>query len=119
MKHIFLLSCVAVLAACSSSPNTLSVTAAPITVEPREMFDAKNIVASKTANPDAARFEGFQAYALSNGDRLFCGDMNSVPFYIRQRGRTVKSVHYTAESADFSTGKCAEAARGAIRISPH
>lgn len=125
MKKLTILAGVLTVAACGN-PNTLQVTATPATPEPREVFWAKNIVASKTADPDAAMFDDFVTMQLSNGDRVYCGRMNAKdeiggylgyqPFYIRRRGSDVKSVHYTEKSADFATQKCAEARSGSIKI---
>ena len=107
----------------------MGVSTKSVAIEPREMFDAKNIVASKTANPDSAQFDKLSAYELGNGDRIYCGHMDAavdtgartgfVPFYIRTRGGIVKSVHYAVGSAEFASKKCAEAGRGSIKISPH
>ena len=130
MKQIALLLCATTLAACSDSPNTMSVTTKPVTIEPRETFEAKNIVASKTDLPDAARFQGFVAYSLSNGDRVYCGEMQAVnangagadflPFYVRRSsGGAVKSLHYTEKSSKFATQKCAEAKSGRLKIAPN
>lgn len=129
MKQIVLLACAATLAACGNNPNTQRVTAEPITVQPRELFDAKNAVASKTADPDAARFDDFAAFRLSNGDRVYCGYVNAVmkngsnsgftPFYLRMRGSKTKSVHFEPKSADFASARCADVRRGSIKISPH
>ena len=128
MNKVVLLAGVLIVAGCAN-PNTLQVTTKPATPEPREVFYAKNIVASKTANPNAAKFDDFRTLELSNGDRVYCGQMNAMdevggylgyqPFYIRRSGSTVKSAHYTEKSADFSNKKCAEADSGTIMISPN
>ncbi|WP_073252287.1 hypothetical protein [Shimia gijangensis] len=127
MKKLILLAGVLTVAGCSN-PNTLQVTTAPATPEPREVFYAKNIVAAETANPNGAKFDDFKAYQLSNGDRVYCGQMNAMdevggylgyqPFYIRRSGSTIKSVHYTEKSADFADKKCTEARNGGLMISP-
>lgn len=127
MKRVVLLVGVWTLAGCAN-PNTMQVTTKSVTPEPREVFYAKNIVAGKTANPNAAKFDDFRTLELSNGDRVYCGQMNAMdevggfvgyqPFYVRRSGSDVKSVHYTEKSASFATKKCAEADSGTIMISP-
>lgn len=106
----------------------MSVSTKSVTIEPREMFDAKNIVAAKTEFPDKARFQEFEAYALSNGDRVYCGQMQAVsaygekleyqPFYVRRSPGGVQSLHYNADSSKFATKKCAEAKSGRLKIAP-
>ncbi|MEQ9695317.1 hypothetical protein [Shimia sp. SDUM112013] len=129
MKHVAFLLCVASIAACSASPNTMRVSSKSVTSDPREVFNAKNVLASKTVRPHEASFTGFQAFALGNGDRVYCGQMDAtlptgartgqIPFYVRTDGVTVKALHYKPESAEFASRKCTEVNKGSIKISPH
>ncbi len=102
--------------------DTTRVATSAVTAAPDEVFWAKNQIAEQTANPGEVRFSRFESYALSNGDRVYCGDMSapglagSVPFYMRSRGAVVKAIEADLESADFVRGKCAEARKGALRI---
>lgn len=128
MKKVVFLAGILAVAGCAN-PNTMQVTTKPVTPEPREVFFAKNIVAEKTANPNAAKFDDFTTYELSNGDRVYCGQVNAMdevggykgyqPFYVRRSGSTVKSLHYTNKSADFAEKKCTEARNGSLMISPN
>ncbi|WP_422048841.1 hypothetical protein [Shimia sp.] len=102
--------------------STTRVATSPTSTAPDEVFWAKNQIAEQTATPGAVRFSRFESYALSNGDRVYCGDISapglagSVPFYMRSRGTVVKAIEADLESADFVRGKCAEARKGALRI---
>jgi hypothetical protein len=90
------------------------------------VFWAKNQLAAQTAMPGDARFQNFEIMALSNGDRVYCGEMNAlsrsgiaegyVPFYMRRSAGAVKAVNTGQDSAEFSTEKCADARGGALRI---
>ena len=65
------------------------------------MFWAKNQLAVQTELPGEARFQNFEIMALSNGDRVYCGEMNAmarsgiaegfVPFYMRSKIFTMRT----------------------------
>ncbi|MGR3713360.1 MAG: hypothetical protein ACU0A6_09600 [Shimia sp.] len=121
---IFAMACVAVLGACSL--DMTRVRTEPAVATSQEVFWAKNRLAEQTSNPGLAQFPAFTTYVLSNGHRLYCGQMvrgsNSgsysepVPFYLRADGDSVMALNWTTKSADFSSRKCAEAARGKLQI---
>lgn len=118
------LAAVFVLTGCVGSTTQVSSKSAAL--EPGEVFWAKNQLAEKTFDPAAARFIDFQVLELSNGDRVYCGEMAAVaasgaplvavPFYMRRSGGEVKALNWSAESAAFSTKKCTDARSGALRI---
>ncbi|TCL08051.1 hypothetical protein BXY66_0083 [Shimia isoporae] len=117
-------ACLAALSACSLDMQR--VRTEPVTPTSQEVFWAKNRLAEQTSNPGFAQFPEFTAYALSNGDRLYCGTMtrgsNSgartepIPFYLRARGDSVMALNWVSTSSDFSSSKCREAASGKLRI---
>ena len=119
-----ILAGVVVVAGCGT--GSTQVTATSVQADTSELFWAKNQLAEQTDNPGGAEFRNFEVLALSNGDRVYCGEMSAipkngayqphVPFYMRARGTDVKAVNTVAKSADFSTRKCAEARRGSLRI---
>ena len=123
MRVWSVVTCTAVLAGCMS---TTSVSTKEAVVEPRELFWAKNTLAEQTRDPGAAQFRNMYVADLSNGDRVYCGEMNAsngvggylgyTPFYMRQSGGAIKALNWEARSADFSAAKCAEARSGALRI---
>ncbi len=112
------------LAGCGTGTTKVSTKSAAL--EPGEVFWAKNKVAEQTNNPGEARFRDFQVLELSNGDRVYCGEMNAVdasgigdgfvPFYMRRSGGGVSAMNASAAAADFSTKKCNDARNGALRI---
>ncbi len=124
MHKLAILALAAVVAGCSGGTTKVSTKSAPL--EPGEVFWAKNQLALQTEMPGEARFQNFEIMALSNGDRVYCGEMNAlsrsgiaegfVPFYMRRSGGAVKAVNTEFNSAAFSTKKCAEARGGALRI---
>ncbi|MGX9351456.1 hypothetical protein ACS3QZ_09650 [Shimia sp. W99] len=122
MRGLLILAAI-VLSGCMS---TTSVSTKQATVEPREIFWAKNTLAEQTVDPGAAQFRNIFVADLSNGDRVYCGEMNAAngvggylgftPFYMRRSGEAVKALNWEARSADFSAEKCADARAGALRI---
>ncbi|PSL22270.1 hypothetical protein [Shimia abyssi] len=124
MQKVYVLAGVVALVACSNGMSTVSAT--PVTVEPGELFWAKNTMAERTGRPGGAQFRNMFVADLSNGDRVYCGEMkvsdgqNSfqgyVPFYMRHSRSVVKAVNWSPESADFSERKCGEARSGQLRI---
>ncbi|MEP2533744.1 hypothetical protein [Shimia sp.] len=112
------------LIGCGSSTTTVSTKSAE--VAPQEVFRIKNTLAEQTGDPGAAKFQNVYVADLSNGDRVYCGQMSFVdqqggltgftPFYLRQRGEVVKAINWLEHSAEFSSQKCAEARSGALRI---
>ncbi|WP_294226438.1 hypothetical protein [uncultured Shimia sp.] len=115
-----------IAAATGCSGGTTKVSTKSAALEPGEVFWAKNQLAVQTAMPGVARFQKFEIMALSNGDRVYCGEMSAVsragisegfvPFYMRRSAGAVKAVNTSQDSADFSAKKCAEARSGALRI---
>ncbi|SFL31230.1 hypothetical protein [Shimia haliotis] len=115
---------VAAMGACSL--NMQSVRTEPVQATSQEVFWAKNRLAEQTSNPGLVRFQEFRTYALSNGHRVYCGAMvrgsNSgiasepVPFYLRADGDSVVAMNWVSTSAEFSAGKCSEAAKGRLKI---
>ncbi len=113
-----------VLVACGAGSTAVTTTA--INPSTEDVFWAKNQIAEKTDNPAQARFAPLTVMALSNGDRVYCGEMSRaaqggdsgafVPFYMRATGRQVQAVNWTSSSAEFSSRKCAEAKSGRFRI---
>ena len=124
MHRLAIVATALLVAACSGGTTKVSTKSAPL--EPGEVFWAKNQLAVQTELPGEARFQNFEIMALSNGDRVYCGEMNAmarsgiaegfVPFYMRRSAGTVKAVNTSADSAAFSAKKCAEARSGALRI---
>ncbi|MCP4819793.1 MAG: hypothetical protein GY883_11435 [Shimia sp.] len=118
------LSAVAALGACAIGMQRVSTE--PVVPTSQEVFWAKNRLAEQTGNPGLAQFPEFRTYALSNGHRLYCGTMvrgsNSglssepVPFYLRADRDSVMALNWVTKSAEFSAGKCADAARGRLLI---
>lgn len=114
----------AALGACSIGME--QVRTEPVQPTSQEVFWAKNRLAEQTGNPGLARFPEFRTYALSNGHRLYCGTMvrgsnsgvssEAIPFYMRANGDSVMALNWVSKSADFSTAKCKEAARGRLKI---
>lgn len=114
----------AALGACSLDMQ--KVRTEPVQPTSQEVFWAKNRLAEQTSNPGLARFPEFRTYALSNGHRLYCGTMvrgsnggvpsEPVPFYLRADGDSVMALNWVSKSADFSRGKCADAAGGKLSI---
>ena len=114
------------LAGLAGCAGTTLVTTQPAEATPRELFWAKNTLAEQTPDPGAARFRNLYVADLSNGDRIYCGEMNAAngvgglqgfqPFYMRQGKGVVKALNQGAERAAFSAEKCAEAKSGALRI---
>lgn len=112
------------LAGCGTGTTKVSTKSAAL--EPGEVYWAKNKVAEQTNNPGEARFRDFQVLELSNGDRVYCGEMNAVddagvgdgftPFYMRRNGGGVAAINAGEASADFSLKKCNDARNGALRI---
>ncbi|MBO9474535.1 hypothetical protein J7413_13375 [Shimia sp. R10_1] len=106
--------------------DTTRVATSPTTAAPDEVFWAKNQLAEQTAAPGAVRFPRFAVYALSNGDRAYCGDMSlpnaaghtlgSVPFYMRSRAGVVKAIEADVSSAEFARETCADVRKGSMRI---
>ena len=125
MKPILILP-VALSLAVAACGTTTKVSTKSVAVDPREVFWAKNELAERTADPGAALFRNFWVADLSNGDRIYCGEMNAVngvggylgyqPFYLRRSGGAVKALNWGEERAAFSAEKCAEARSGALRI---
>ena len=112
------------LAACTG--GMITVTTKPATLSSGEVFWAKNTIAEKTGRPGSARFRDFFAVDLSNGDRVYCGEMNIsdghnnyvgfVPFYMRRSDDRIVAANWVRDSAEFSKSKCDEARSGRLRI---
>jgi hypothetical protein len=100
------------------------VTASASYATSEELYWAKNQIAEQTASPGTVRFPRFETYALSNGDRGYCGDMRTDtpplnrPFYMRSRGRVVKAVATGESSAAFARKTCEKARKGTLQINP-
>jgi len=124
MHKVAIFLVIAAATGCSGGTTKVSTKSAPL--EPGEVFWAKNQLAVQTELPGEARFQNFEIMALSNGDRVYCGQMNAisrsgisegfVPFYMRRSAGTVKAVNTGVDNAEFSAKKCAEARNGALRI---
>lgn len=124
MRGLTFVLSLCVIAGCTGGTTKVSTKSAAL--EPGEVFWAKNQLALTTSNPGEARFQNFEIMSLSNGDRLYCGDMSAlnasgysddfVPFYMRRSKGKVMAVNTSFESAESSAKKCAEARAGALRI---
>lgn len=124
MRVFIALSVAAGLIGCADGTTSLSTKSAQVTEQ--EMFRIKNTLAEQTADPGGAAFRNVHAMRLSNGDTVYCGEMDSMdetggqtgftPFYLRQRGEVVKAINWLPRSATFSTTKCNEARAGTLRI---
>ncbi|GAA6181464.1 hypothetical protein NBRC116594_29020 [Shimia sp. NS0008-38b] len=123
---VFICTATAVVGLAGCSGGTTKVSTKSAGMEPGEVFWAKNKLAEQTEMPGEAQFRDFELLELSNGDRVYCGEMNEisrsglaqgfVPFYMRRSGGDVKAVNWSSESADFSSKKCQDARNGALRI---
>lgn len=122
MKRLRFAPSAALLVVLLGCSDTTRVTASASYAGSDELFWAKNQIAEQTALPGSVRFPRFETYALSNGDRVYCGDMRTdtrplgTPFYMRSRGRVVKAVATGESSAAFARKTCAKARKGTLQI---
>lgn len=124
MRVFVALSVAAGLIGCADGTTSLSTK--PVQMSEQEVFRIKNTLAEQTKDPGGAAFRNVYAMHLSNGDTVYCGEMDSVdetgrktgftPFYLRQRGEVVKAINWLPRSATFSSTKCEEARAGTLRI---
>lgn len=115
---------IVLLGACSSTTTDVSTQA--VQANASEVFWAKNTLAAQTPQPSAARFRNFEVFALSTGERVYCGEMASMaasglpagytPFYMRSRAGEAVALNWRPDSAAFSARKCSDARAGKLRI---
>ena len=98
MKRLALLACLG-LAGCI---DTIPVSAVPGAADPSELNDARALVTYDFFDPTTPLFRNEMTYALENGEKVICGQVNAknrlgayvgfTPFYVRygiEGGRVV------------------------------
>ena len=111
------------LTACENV-NNVPVNTAPRAVSAADQANASALLARELRDPASAQFRDWQGYALSNGDRVVCVQINGTngyggyagfePRYVRLRGETA----LTTLSGQLAAGGCALAARGQYSVAP-
>ena len=110
------------------NPNSLQVSAAPVSVSNRDAAFVTSALAEQTRDPEAARVRNLVGYSLSNGDRVVCGEFNGKnayggyvgynEFYVRFRGNVLKASVFGEDQAANAKATCGNAAAGSLMIQP-
>lgn len=116
------------LAACTVNDTPVNTRAAPVTAADH---DAINLaVVDRLKDPATAQLREVQAFALSNGDRAICGEVNGrnsfggyvgfQPFYIRARAGNVLAFEVASPQYEWTARNvrqsCAEVASGRLMV---
>lgn len=125
MRPSLLALCLVTLIACTPGETVL---VAPVDLSPAEQSAAQSALARSLRDPASAQFRDVVGYALPDGGRIVCGELNArngfggyggfAPFYVRMRGTEVIRQYF-----DDSTGYgpaligCTRAAEGLIAVS--
>lgn len=115
----------ALITACAPGETMV---ATPTTLTQAEQATAQSAVAARLRDPMSAQFQDVVGYALPDGGRIVCGQLNArngfggyngfAPFYVRLRGAEVVRLFH-----DDGTGYgpafigCTRAAEGLIAVS--
>ncbi|KGM50683.1 hypothetical protein [Pseudooceanicola atlanticus] len=99
----------------------------PVTTKPTPILNSERLaveakIKDQMRDPESTRFRGWQAFSLSNSDRVLCAEVNSkngfggyvgyVPLYARVRGSSVLAFK-TDVAAQIA---CQQAASGDFMI---
>ena len=113
------------LVACTPG-ETVMVT--PVALTDQETALAQAAVANRLRDPMSAQFREIAGYALPDGGRIVCGELNArngfggyngfAPFYVRLRGAEAVRV-YSDDGTGYGPARigCTRAAEGAIAVS--
>jgi len=125
MRTLITLITLLTLSACTASTATIAI---PTTLTPAEISFTQATVAAAMQNPASAQFDQITGFALSNGDRLACGEVigrngfgrtyGYAPFSLRYSGSTVKHLNIddTTGYGAASVG-CTAARQGQVNVS--
>ena len=113
------------LAACAPGEQ---VVVAPVALTEQETALAQAAVANRLRDPMSAQFREVTGYALPDGGRIVCGELNArngfggyngfAPFYVRLRGAEVVRV-YSDDGTGYGPARigCTRASEGLIAVS--
>ena len=113
------------LTACSGNTTTSAI---PTTLTASESSFTEATVAAALPNPGSAQFGHIEGFALSNGDRLACGEVigrngfnrtyGYAPFSLRFNGSTVRHLNIDDTTGyGAATVGCTAAANGQVNVS--
>ena len=120
-----LIAAIIALAGCSPGQPMIS---APITLSASETGMAEQAIAGRLRDPGSAQFREITGYALEDGSRIICGEVNArngfggyagfSPFYVRIRnGEVLRLYNDDTTGYGAATIGCTRAAEGLIAVS--
>lgn len=129
MRTLIALAAVTIASACVSGQAVeVATRPAPTTSADRSL--SQSAIAQDLKDPSSAQFRGLRTFALGNGERITCGEVNGKnsfgayvgfqPFYVRSYKGTVLSKEAGSPAYGFVSQNivesCAKAAAGKVTV---